>query len=68
MAAVSAALPAVKALSKVAASSLLTQHLYYDDTELFSSVGRIVSQYAASKDSQEVLVLDQTVMHPQGGT
>lgn len=59
---------AVSALPAIAASSLLTQHLYYDDTELFSSVGRVISQYAATKDGQEVLVLDQTVMHPQGGT
>lgn len=47
--------------------SLVTKHLYYDDTELFSNVGKVIAQYAGSKEGQTVIVLDQTVMHPQGG-
>ena len=53
------------------ADSLVTKHLYYDDTELFSCTGTVVAQYkpAARDDQQQqcVLVLDETVMHPQGG-
>lgn len=50
------------------AASLVTKHLYYNDTELFSCTGRVIAQYAASQEGREVIVLDRTVMHPQGGT
>lgn len=57
-------------LAKV--DSLVTKHLYYDNTELFSCTGTVIAQYApkqeGARDSQQVvLVLDETVMHPQGG-
>lgn len=58
------------------ADSLVTKHLYYDDTELFSCTGTVVAQYELKEESksgarddqqQHTLVLDETVMHPQGG-
>lgn len=49
------------------AASLVTKHLYYDDTELFSCTGRVIAQYAGAQEGREVIVLDRTVMHPQGG-
>ncbi len=49
------------------AASLVTQHLYYDDTELFSCTGRVIAQYAAAQEGRDVIILDRTVLHPQGG-
>ena len=52
-------------------SSLSTVHLYYNDTELFSNTARITAIREADTDNGEkriVLVTDETVMHPQGGT
>ena len=49
---------------------LSTVHLYYEDTEQFTCEARLLKQEdAASKDknSQFALILDRTVMHPQGG-
>lgn len=43
-----------------------TAHLYYDDTYLFSCTAKVVSIYEGD-DNKTVIVLDQTVMHPQGG-
>ncbi len=49
---------------------LSTVHLYYSDTELFSNTARVIAVYDAEgkNGKQLVLVTDQTVMHPQGGT
>ena len=50
-------------------SGLVTAHLYYDDTYRFSNFGRVVAIEEAELNGAKLtaLVLDQTVMHPQGG-
>ncbi len=52
-----------------ASPNLATDHLYYSDTYLFSCSAKVLSQYNTqyNEESLTVLVLDQTVMHPQGG-
>ena len=50
--------------------SLSTVHLYYDDTELFTCEGKVIGQEeVTTKDGKKqlCLILDRTVMHPQGG-
>lgn len=52
------------------ASELRTTHLYYDDTELFSCEARVLAQEeleGKGGEKQLCLILDRTVMHPQGG-
>ena len=49
---------------------LSTEHLYYHDTELFTCEGKVIAEEeVALKDGSQSLgiVLDRTVMHPQGG-
>ena len=50
---------------------LRTVHLYYDDTENFTCEGCkvLVQDEVVRKDGEQTfgLVLDTTVMHPQGG-
>ena len=50
-------------------SSLSTAHLYYDDTYRFSNPARVVAIEEAESNGVKLtaLVLDRTVMHPQGG-
>ena len=50
-------------------SSFATAHLYYDDTYRFSNLARVVAIEEAELNGVKLkaLVLDQTVMHPQGG-
>lgn len=47
-----------------------TTHLYYADTELFSNSAKVIGEYSVEISGNQLLaiVLDQTVMHPQGGT
>lgn len=51
------------------ADDFKTVHLYYNDTELYSSVAHVIAAYDAECNGKKVtaLVTDQTVMHPQGG-
>ena len=53
------------------AEALSTAHLYYEDTELFSNTAIIAAIQPGNEGQEEegtaTLVLDQTVMHPQGG-
>ncbi len=49
---------------------LSTLHLYYEDTELFSCEAKVIGQeeiVGKTGERQICLVLDRTVMHPQGG-
>lgn len=50
-------------------SDLTTTHLYYADTYLFSNNARVVAIEEVELNGVKLtaLVLDQTVMHPQGG-
>ena len=59
MAAVSAELPT---------KSFSTIHLYYDDTYQFSCRGKVLEIYETQFNGEQksVVMLDQTVMHPQG--
>ena len=54
---------------EVVKRSFTTIHLYYDDTYLFSSMGKVLGIYDIqfNGENKDVVVLDQTVMHPQGG-
>lgn len=54
---------------EAAATALTTQHLYYDDTELFNCTAHVTGQWETevNGETRTVLVLDRTVMHPQGG-
>lgn len=51
------------------ADDLKTVHLYYNDSELYSSTARVIAEYDTECNGKKVtaLVTDQTVMHPQGG-
>ena len=51
-------------------SPLNTTHLYYADTELLSNTAEVIGEYSVEINGSQLLaiVLDQTVMHPQGGT
>ena len=53
----------------IAAEALTTEHLYYEDTELYSSTGRVIGQWETEMNGEKrvCLVLDRTIMHPQGG-
>jgi Ser-tRNA(Ala) deacylase AlaX len=46
---------------------LSTNHLYYNDTYLFSCSAKIIAIHEGVEDNRLVIILDQTVMHPQGG-
>ena len=49
---------------------LSTRHLYYSDTELYSNTAKVTSVHEVETGSGEkkiAVVLDETVMHPQGG-
>jgi len=49
---------------------LSTAHLYYGDTELFTSEGKLIAEEEVPLKDGGVstsLILDRTVMHPQGG-
>ena len=67
-------LPAMAEVSgdQVAAPSvspITTVHLYYKDTYLFRNTAKVlaVGETEADEKKQISVVLDQTVMHPQGG-
>lgn len=55
--------------SERAAGAVSTTHLYYADTELFFNTGKVIGEHSAEVNGSQLLavVLDQTVMHPQGG-
>lgn len=55
--------------SQSSAESLSTEHLYYDDTELYTNTGHVTAEWDTEMNGEKQisLVLDQTVMHPQGG-
>ena len=54
---------------QASAEALRTEHLYYDDTELFSCTAHVTTQWETEVNGEKrtILVLDRTVMHPQGG-
>ncbi|XP_003385755.1 PREDICTED: uncharacterized protein LOC100631819 [Amphimedon queenslandica] len=54
---------------EVPIKSFSTIHLYYDDTYQFSCRGNVLGIYETQFNGEErsIVVLDQTVMHPQGG-
>ena len=56
--------------SQSSAESLSTEHLYYDDTELYTNTGHVTAEWDTEMNGEKLisLVLDRTVMHPQGGT
>ena len=51
------------------AEELATVHLYYNDTELYSCTAHVVGQWEMEMngEARKILILDQTVMHSQGG-
>lgn len=51
------------------AERLTTVHLYYNDTQLYTNTGRVTGQWETEMNGEKrvCLVLDRTVMHPQGG-
>ena len=67
-------LPAMAAVVGTATSTdsacpLTTVHLYYDDTYLFRNTAKILAVRDTEVDGviRTIVILDQTVMHPQGG-
>ncbi len=53
-----------------ASLDLTTEHLYYGDTERFTCEGKVIAvEEVPLKDGSlsTALILDRTVMHPQGG-
>lgn len=56
-------------MAAVLKRSFTTIPLYYDDTYLFSSMGKVLGIYDIqfNGEKKDVVVLDQTVLHPQGG-
>ena len=56
-------------LPRDSAETLSTVHLYYDDTELYTNTGHVIGEWDTELNGgkQTCLVLDRTVMHPQGG-
>lgn len=64
-----AASETVDSSSQSAAEGLTTVHLYYDDTELFTNTAHVTGQWETEMNGEKrtCLVLDRTVMHPQGG-
>lgn len=60
----------VDAMASNGAPDLSTVHLYYEDTEQFTCEARLLKQedvVSKDKSPQFALILDRTVMHPQGG-
>ena len=55
--------------SRKADHDLNTTHLYYTDTELFSNTAKVIGEHSVEVNGHQLsaIVLDQTVMHPQGG-
>ena len=55
--------------NKLSLQDLVTEHLYYTDTELCECKGKIIGARLIEFQgkSRDVIILDQTVMHPQGG-
>ena len=55
--------------ANASSEGLSTNHLYYSDTYLFSCSGKLLNQSEREQNGETltVIVLDQTVMHPQGG-
>ena len=51
------------------AEALSTEHLYYEDTELYTNTGHVTGQWDTEMNGEKrtCIVLDRTVMHPQGG-
>ena len=64
-----APLEAISSSASGSKDGLSTVHLYYSDTELYSNTARVTSVHEVETSSGEktALVLDETVMHPQGG-
>ena len=56
-------------LSNEVKDGFVTEHLYYNDTELCECKGKIIGARLIEfqGESRNVIILDQTVMHPQGG-
>ena len=54
---------------KEACGALNTTHLYYSDTELFSNTAKVIDEHTVEFNGSLLvgLVLNETVMHPQGG-
>ena len=51
------------------AGGLSTEHLYYDDTEQYTNTAHVTGEWDTEMNGEKLtsLVLDRTVMHPQGG-
>lgn len=56
-------------LSNDVKDDFVTEHLYYTDTELCESKGKVIGVRLIEfqGESRNAIILDQTVMHPQGG-
>ena len=56
-------------LSNEVKDDLVTEHLYYTDTELCECKGKVIGARLIEFQGKgrNVIILDQTVMHPQGG-
>lgn len=50
-------------------NDFVTEHLYYNDTELCECKGKVIGARLIEfqGESRNAIILDQTVMHPQGG-
>ena len=46
---------------------LCTDHLYYNDTYLFSCESEVLLVMEQEESGKCVIILNKTVMHPQGG-
>ena len=56
-------------LSNEVKDDFVTEHLYYADTELCECKGKVIGARLIEfqGESHNAIILDQTVMHPQGG-
>ena len=56
-------------LSNEVRDGLVTEHLYYTDTELCECKGKVIGARLIEfqGETRNAIILDQTVMHPQGG-
>ena len=56
-------------LSNDVKDTFITEHLYYTDTELCECKGKVIGVRLIEFQGENrwVVILDQTVMHPQGG-
>ena len=56
-------------VSECAVGALSTNHLYYANTEVFSNVAKVIGEHTVEINGGQLtaVVLDETVMHPQGG-